>query len=275
MAVLRKLADKEVNDILMKHVCPAIGALLSNLIIVSPMKSFRRAILRGRLGDLNPVPFAILTGNILGWISYAFMKKDIYLLIANAPGLFITLWYNAGAIKLQYSESLRKEENNIQPEGNENYESVPSEDYTPPLDETDSSSSLLDKNLVGKLLSNQEILLTISIFVWIIILCVVTFSSFTHHKKIDIIGVSATVNLVLFYAAPLSTIWKVIQARDSSSIHRPLLIMMFLGSNFWFVYGLAMLDPFITFPNGCGILLNIVQGSLCVIYPSKETVVPS
>ena len=95
---------------------------------------------QGSLGDLNPTPWAVMTGNCTGWIVYSFLLKVLnvpyhsismsqsrirvshsfvtctpqnwFIFWANAPGLIISIWLNMAAAKLQYcdrlSEDIRK-----------------------------------------------------------------------------------------------------------------------------------------------------------------------
>ena len=109
-------------------------------------------------------------------------------------------------------------------------------------------------------------------FVWLVVLSVTNLTSLTHSKKESIVGVIVNINLIMFYAAPLSTIRQVIQTKDSSSIHRLLLTMMFFNSIFWCVYALAISDLVIFFPNACGFVFGLVQAALCILYPSWETI---
>ena len=69
----------------------------------------RRALLNGRLGDLNPFPWVMMTGNCLGWIVYGYYlePKDGFIVAGNVPGLVISLWLNLGAAKLQYKQVLQ------------------------------------------------------------------------------------------------------------------------------------------------------------------------
>ena len=40
---------------------------------VAPVKAVQDAVKRGHLGDLNPTPWAFMTGNCLGWVAYSFL----------------------------------------------------------------------------------------------------------------------------------------------------------------------------------------------------------
>lgn len=68
------------------------------------MHDLRQALQKGRLDELNPVPWAVMTGNCLGWIAYAYYTKDPFVLASNVPGFVLSFWLNSGASKLQYYE---------------------------------------------------------------------------------------------------------------------------------------------------------------------------
>lgn len=68
------------------------------------MNDLRRALKKGRLDELNPIPWAVMTGNCLGWAAYGYYTKDPFVLGANLPGIVLSLWLNLGASKLQYCE---------------------------------------------------------------------------------------------------------------------------------------------------------------------------
>jgi solute carrier family 50 protein (sugar transporter) len=63
-------------------------------------------------------------------------------------------------------------------------------------------------------------------------------------------GFTANAILLVYYAAPLSTIITVVRTRNSASLHMPLSIMNTINGVLWLVYGLAVNDLFIAVPNG-------------------------
>jgi hypothetical protein len=40
---------------------------------LAPLKDVHRAVQNGSLGQLNPTPWALMTGNTLGWITYSYL----------------------------------------------------------------------------------------------------------------------------------------------------------------------------------------------------------
>lgn len=73
---------------------------------IAPIGDLRTALLKGRLGDLNPFPWVMMTGNCVGWIFYGYYlePRDAFIVASNMPGFMISLWLNFGAAKLQYKE---------------------------------------------------------------------------------------------------------------------------------------------------------------------------
>jgi len=67
----------------------------------------KEALQRGSLGDLNPLPWAFMTGNCVGWVIYSFMRKDLFLFIANAPGVFVSAYLNiVSSINIDFQNAL-------------------------------------------------------------------------------------------------------------------------------------------------------------------------
>jgi solute carrier family 50 protein (sugar transporter) len=68
---------------------------------------------------------------------------------------------------------------------------------------------------------------------------------------------------LLIFVAPFSTIRKVVATRDATPIYIPFAAMGFLGSFFWFIYGLVIDEIPLIVPNALGCVLNIFQLILC------------
>jgi len=79
---------------------PVIGALLTNGMYLAGVPAVQAARKKGSLGALNPLPFAMLLGNCVGWTSYGFLAEDYYLVAGNMPGILLGLWMYATALKV-------------------------------------------------------------------------------------------------------------------------------------------------------------------------------
>eukprot|EP00532_Pseudo-nitzschia_australis_P018930 CAMPEP_0168298592 /NCGR_PEP_ID=MMETSP0142_2-20121227/23127_1 /TAXON_ID=44445 /ORGANISM="Pseudo-nitzschia australis, Strain 10249 10 AB" /LENGTH=131 /DNA_ID=CAMNT_0008248019 /DNA_START=45 /DNA_END=436 /DNA_ORIENTATION=+ len=100
------------QEIIFEYVCPIGGCLLASSVFAAPINDLNHALRRGSLGSLNTTPWAVMTGNCLGWCAYAYYTADPFVLASNLPGLILSLWLNIGACKLQYLaqiDSIRRE----------------------------------------------------------------------------------------------------------------------------------------------------------------------
>jgi solute carrier family 50 protein (sugar transporter) len=117
----------------------------------------------------------------------------------------------------------------------------------------------------------HKVLVLVMVVVWT---AVCSFLGFGTHVSSDtrtmVVGVVVNVNLVFFYAAPLSTIADVLKTRSCATIHVPTMLTNTLNGVFWCVFGLAVLDWFIAVPNGIGACLGFIQIVLILIYPQSR-----
>ena len=82
-------------------------------------------------------------------------------------------------------------------------------------------------------------------------------------------GYTANAILLIYYAAPLSTILEVVRSKCSSTLHWPLVLMNTINGALWLAYGLAIHDYFIWVPNGVGALVGLFLLALILVYPRK------
>jgi hypothetical protein len=98
--------------IISEYVCPSLGCFIASAVFAAPINDLCNALKRGSLGNLNTVPWSIMTGNCLGWCSYAYYTNDPFVLAANLPGLILSFWLNIGAAKLQYLKQIQINDHN-------------------------------------------------------------------------------------------------------------------------------------------------------------------
>ncbi|PSC71016.1 cysteine desulfurase [Micractinium conductrix] len=84
-------------------------------------------------------------------------------------------------------------------------------------------------------------------------------------------GFTANAILIIFYAAPLSTVMGVLRTRSSATLNLPLSVMNIINGGLWLVYGLAITDYFIAVPNGVGALLGLVYCALICAFPRRSS----
>ena len=54
-----------VSDVFFAYVCPSLGVVMSTLMYAAPVNDLNEALVLGKLGNLNPIPWAVMTGNCL------------------------------------------------------------------------------------------------------------------------------------------------------------------------------------------------------------------
>lgn len=90
-------------------------------------------------------------------------------------------------------------------------------------------------------------------------------------NKQQLWGSTAVTLLGLYYIAPLTSLFKVLKERDSSSIYWPLSLANLANAMLWMVYGMAKKDWFfIAMPNAMGVAFNTASLILCVILPARD-----
>uniref|UniRef100_A0A383V948 Bidirectional sugar transporter SWEET n=1 Tax=Tetradesmus obliquus TaxID=3088 RepID=A0A383V948_TETOB len=82
-------------------------------------------------------------------------------------------------------------------------------------------------------------------------------------------GSTCVAILAIYYAAPLTSLAKVVAQRDSSSLHWPLCCMNVINGTLWFAYGMALKDWFVGVPNGVGAAFNVICVVFCFAFPAK------
>lgn len=253
----------------------------------APIKDFKAAMDRNNLGDLNPTPWAFMLGNCFGFVIYSVLLQNLWIYFANVFALILSVYFNLGAIKLKYqghhSREMRKslvsflqeEEKSkrlslyVQSGSSEIEENQPSDDKnrtTTTMDWATIVWNVTSQNTPAP--AAHENLVLMLVVVWILIASVVGFADdLSSDTKQFIVGLSVNFNLIFFYGAPLSTIFKILKERHTASIHIPLMFTSALNGCFWTAYGIAVKDYWIYVPNGIGAILGGVQIILCVIFP--------
>ncbi|XP_023295262.2 sugar transporter SWEET1 [Lucilia cuprina] len=86
----------------------------------------------------------------------------------------------------------------------------------------------------------------------------------------NFMGIVCCIVTVCFFAAPLTNLLHVIRVKNSESLPFPLIVMSFLVSIQWLIYGIIISDTFIQLPNFLGCVLSLMQLCLFVCYPPKS-----
>lgn len=272
-------------QIVLEYVCPALGMITANIMFFSPVQDVCKAKRDGHLGDLNPTPWAFMLGNCCGWVTYSFLINNLFVFFGNAPGFCLSVWLNLQAIKLQYGDF---HANEIRRSISVAIGSQTFIGQLEAIDKVDDDDTNLNKNTrtateLAKVVwdvtaqntkapVSHEIIVMCMVLVWVTVISLISFGrSFSSQTKELIVGIIVNCNLLFFYGAPLSTIFLMLKTRSSDSIHRPTMITNTLNGIFWTAFGIAVLDYFISVPNGIGALLGGIQMLLCVIFPRNHS----
>ena len=115
----------------------------------------------------------------------------------------------------------------------------------------------------------MEAIIQISIAI-LMVFYVLFFYDVTPDRTLFVYGYLCLVLNLLIFVAPFSTIRIVVATKNSSPIHIPFAVMGFLGTFFWFIYGLVIDEIPLIVPNAVGVLLNVSQLVLCVVLKREE-----
>ncbi|ORX85126.1 hypothetical protein BCR32DRAFT_290897 [Anaeromyces robustus] len=112
---------------------------------------------------------------------------------------------------------------------------------------------------------------TIAILGLIIILSYVKFNR--GSTSYTVLGFITNISTIITFGSPLSTLKRVVQTKDNSSLSIHLIVISFVSSFLWTLYGYIINDKFVTVPNGLGCLLSAFQIIIYYIY-SKDYSLP-
>ena len=236
-----------------------------------------------------------MLGNTFGWITYSILINDLFVFFGNAPGFLMAFWLNLQAAKMQYESFQSQEMRNLIVCELENRTSLCQSGTETPAAALDEDASIADdrdpeqqrkrqisetESIVRGVVAPKkfapaphETLVMLNVLVWLALVSLIGFAlRLSDRAKETIIGVSVNLNLVVFYGAPLSTIWTVLTTQSSSSIHVRTMLTNTFNGIFWAAYGIAISDLFIAVPNSLGAALGAIQFVLCFLFPRREKV---
>lgn len=84
--------------ILTLYVAPSIGVLVGNILWLSSYPTIRKALLKNKIGSINPIPFPFMLLNALIWIVYSVIRQDHFIYFANVFGFILSLYYSVVCI---------------------------------------------------------------------------------------------------------------------------------------------------------------------------------
>jgi len=81
-------------------VVPALGVALANAMMFSSFPAVLAARRRGSIEGMNIVPFAMTLANCLSWCLYALTIGDVFIFLANGPGVLVGLFLTTTGMSL-------------------------------------------------------------------------------------------------------------------------------------------------------------------------------
>ena len=220
-----------VGDVFLSIVAPVIGVTLANVMFFSGVPAMLRCKREGMLGDMNPSPFPVVLANCVGWMGYSLLIHDYFLFVGNAPASMVGMYFTLVGYGL-----------------------------SPLGSETRAQMERLVTGLMGA---------TLSVVFYIGMVAEDTEASLEHKRTV--MGLFCNFVLLVYYASPLTTMRQVLEQKNSKSLFFPMALANTANGAAWFVYGIALNDPYLMVPNGIGAALGILQVVLIRAYPAKHS----
>ena len=96
----------DLDSPIVKSLIPKIGVVTSTALYFSPLMAVLSAKMSGNIGDLNPIPLAIMAISSVCWLAYGLSIRDPYVTLSNVPGAVATIWYIVSILPLLASNQL-------------------------------------------------------------------------------------------------------------------------------------------------------------------------
>ncbi|CAB9515828.1 Bidirectional sugar transporter SWEET2a [Seminavis robusta] len=238
----------DAKSIILEYVCPSLGTIVGVYMFYAPFQDVQKALARGSLGDLNPLPWAFTLGNCCGWVFYSILINNLFVFFPNMIGFLFAVWFNLAATKLLYTQQ---------------FTALPQQQH----DNNKRQTSQQQPQQTHAAPSYDYCVMAV-VLIWASIIALVGFGlALSLETKQWIVGGASNLNLLFFYGAPLSTIATVLRTRNTASIHFLTMVTNTANGCFWAAYGFAIMDFLIFVPNGLGALLGFVQLALYVTFP--------
>jgi len=81
-------------------IAPTLGTFFSNGMYLSGVPAIIEARENGKLGQLNPIPFAMSLANCVAWLGYGFVTKNPFVFYANGLGVLLGLYSTMTGVRL-------------------------------------------------------------------------------------------------------------------------------------------------------------------------------
>jgi solute carrier family 50 protein (sugar transporter) len=221
------------TDVLVNIVCPTLGVVIANMMFLSPWKLVMTARRNRHLGNINPIPFAIMFVSSLGYIVYGSVLSNYYLFFSSIFGVLLSLFYTITCLTIMAKEAVEDE--------------------------------------FSELYLQIEWIIFGGIAFWATIGIVQTslFHSFpdSHEQAATMVGYICCFFSICYYAAPLSAMAEIISKKDSSSLYLPNIFVNCINTILWMSYGaFGVNNAVIWVPSFIGLILSLIQVFLVFRY---------
>lgn len=82
----------DARTLIMEHIAPGLGGVVALAMFMSPLRAVLAVRASKLLGDLNPLPLVAIIANCASWILYGCIQADVYVILANEPGLMLGIF---------------------------------------------------------------------------------------------------------------------------------------------------------------------------------------
>jgi uncharacterized protein with PQ loop repeat len=241
-------------------IAPCLGAILSNLMWGVPVVDILGARKAGTLGAINPAPYIVGLYNTFGWTLYGSLTTDGYLMWANFAAISVLL-FSVMSIVALLNIDIVKETVGL------SVSAAPGSGGSAGATSSQVEDKIKSLESKRTLLFYTETGMCVAPVLWGL-LSWLSWCVWSNDKAVKIVGWFALVQNVLYFFAPLTALGEVIKKKDASPIFPPAVVATTVNSSMWFIYGyFSVQDPNIWVPNIMGIVLQVVNAVLLLMYP--------
>jgi hypothetical protein len=73
------------RELILEYLCPLAGTITAQLMWIAPWHDVQEAVyVRKKLSPLNPLPWAFMMGNCIGWVTYGILRNNLVCLFVES-----------------------------------------------------------------------------------------------------------------------------------------------------------------------------------------------
>ena len=166
MAQSATVTMSTVGEVFLNVVAPVMGLTLANVMFFSGVPAMLRCKRDGALGDMNPGPFPVVLANCVGWMGYSLLIHDYFLFFGNAPASMVGMYFTLVGYGLSAPDS--------------------------------ETRRLMERTVMGLMGATLTVVFYLGL--------VAEDTGASAQEKQNVMGAFCNVVLLVYYAAPLTTI---------------------------------------------------------------------